>query len=314
MSRYTKTVYHPLLVLLLVLQSWETNEMNVTSREFFLKGMDYASRAPTPNCTNFRRFKSFYGTTAGCCVYLWDRILPHIGPDGGRHFHLLWALMFLKLYDSISVLSSIVQVDEKTFSKWTWKILSAISLYVKPRVICIENRFKNAEGASCLLSVDGTDCPTNQKFDSRFYSHKFKASGVRYEVGLCIQTGHICSVVGPFPCGEWPDVNIYRHWLKHQLREGERVEADSGYRGDPTIRHPDDCANWAEWSMKFNVRARHEHVNQRCKNFRILQHFRHFISIDDMEKHKYCFDSIATIVQLNILAGETLTPVEYVEY
>lgn len=287
--------------------------MNVDSTEFFIIGMKYANRRAIRNDTNFRRFKAYYGTTAGCCVSLWDCILPHIG-HGGRHYQLLWALMFLRLYDSISVLSSIVEVDEKTFSKWTWKILSIISIQVKPQVINLEKRFDNTIGACCLLSVDGTDCPTNQRFDRRFYSHKFKSSGVRYEIGLCIQTGHICSVVGPFPCGEWPDINIYRSWLKHQLRAGEKVEADCGYRGDPTVRDPSDCNTWGEHEMKFNVRARHEHVNQRFKNFRILRKFRHFTSHDETDKHKYCFDSIATIVQLNILAGDALTHVEYTDY
>lgn len=124
----------------------------------------------------------------------------------------------------------------------------------------------------------------------------------------------ICSVVGPFPCGQWPDINIYRYWLKNQLLPNEKVEADAGYRGDETIRDPDDCRNYGEYEMKFNVRARHEHVNQRFKNFQCLIKFRHFTSEGDTRKHKLCFDTVATLVQVNMYCGDTLFPVHYVDY
>lgn len=139
-------------------------------------------------------------------------------------------------------------------------------------------------------------------------------SGVRYEVALCIRTGKICSVVGPFPCGSWPDINIYRHWLKHQLLPNEKVEADAGYSGDETIRDPDDCRNYGEYRMKFNARARHEHVNQRFKNFACLENFRHFTSGGDMTKHRYCFDTVCTLVQVNLYSGDELGDIYYVDY
>ena len=315
--------------------------MNVPAIEFFRKGMEYAGRGHRvdANETNIRRFKSFFGTGAGGCEYVWRNLIPHAvhGYQGLRFYHLLWAQMFVKLYSTINVLSGIVKVDEKTFSKWVWIILDLISTHVKPQVIHLGLRFEGSNGAHQLLSVDGTDCPTNQKFDKSFYSHKFKGkfdffcfflqlfydstncifhsgSGVRYEVSLCIQTGMICSVIGPFPCGAWPDINIYRHWLKHQLLPNEKVEADAGYRGDETIRDPEDCTNWGEHEMKFNVRARHEHVNQRFKNFQCLIKFRHFTSQGDTRKHKLCFDTVATLVQVNMYCGDPLFPVQYVDY
>ena len=96
-----------------------------------------------------------------------------------------------------------------------------------------EDRKKGDKGNDCLITVDGTDCkiqrvPANMK---AFNTHKFKESGLRYELGICILTGDIVWVMGPFPCGDWPDVECFRFALKGFLEENERVEADDGYVG-----------------------------------------------------------------------------------
>ena len=78
-------------------------------------------------------------------------------------------------------------------------------------------------------------------FSTEWYSHKFKGAGLCYEVGICIQTGDIVWFNGPFPCGEWPDLKIFRSKLKGKLPPGELVEADQGYHGKPTkVRTPND--------------------------------------------------------------------------
>ena len=129
------------------------------------------------------------------------------------------------------------------------------------------------------MSVDGTDFRifNPYPFWKGWYSHKFKTSGLRYEVALCIQTGWIVWIQGPFAAGAWPDINIFRGWLKYHLRPGECVEADAGYRGDEKVHGPEDHVLTPEQDMaKFNVRARHETVNRRMKQFNALHHtFRH---------------------------------------
>ena len=151
----------------------------VAPMEFFRKGMEYAGRGNDVqvNNTNCRRFKSFFGVSAGGCAAMWTELIPFLEQEYDQKiqfYHLLWAFMFVKVYDPMHVLSGIVQVDEKTFSKWVWVLLRTISLHVKPKLIHLGLRFEGSNGARQLLSVDGTDCPTNQKFDRRFYSHKFK--------------------------------------------------------------------------------------------------------------------------------------------
>jgi len=82
-----------------------------------------------------------------------------------------------------------------------------------------------------MVSIDGTDCAVEER-GKWWYSHKFKRSGVRYEVGVSIKCGDIVWIKGPLPCGEWPDIKMFRDALIHYLDENERVEADGGYIGE----------------------------------------------------------------------------------
>ena len=50
-------------------------------------------------------------------------------------------------------------------------------------------------------------------------------------LGIC--TGDIAWMHGPFPCGSWPDVKVFRNALVGELADGDMVEADKGYRGKP---------------------------------------------------------------------------------
>ena len=82
-----------------------------------------------------------------------------------------------------------------------------------------------------MLSVDGTDFRLAMGYSKPFYSHKFKKSWVRYEVGLCIKTGDICWWNGPYEPGIWKDEMIFKDGLVSLLEYGERCETDGGYRG-----------------------------------------------------------------------------------
>lgn len=163
-------------------------------------------------------------------------------------------------------------------------------------------------GSTCNLTVDGTDFRIREPspFWSGWFSHKFKGPGLRYEVGLNIQTGWICWVQGPFAPGPWSDIKIFRGWLKWKLSPRERVEADNGYRGDFRAVCPNQCGNLEEYRMKMNARARHETVNRRLKQFNCLKYFRH-----DKQSHVHCFNAIAVITQLAIANGEPLYHVKY---
>ncbi len=163
-----------------------------------------------------------------------------------------------------------------------------------------------------MISVDCTDVPIQEPMvrSSKWFSHKFSGSGLRYEIGISLQLGNIVWIHGPYPCGSWPDIKIFRDCLRTYLDENERVEADDGYCGDAPryCKTPTDFCSIAEDVDKYRnrLRARHETVNKRLKDFDILvQTYRH-----DVENHSHVFRAVAVLVQLGLLNGEPLFQLE----
>lgn len=153
--------------------------------------------------------------------------------------------------------------------------------------------------------MDGTDFRVKQ-LGPTFASHKFaKKSGVRYEVALCIKTGDIVWINGPFPCGKLNDISIFRQALMTELSDNERVEADDGYVGESPqhVKCPASfTANPVTKFMQERVRSRQETINNRFKFWCILNHpYRH-----DLAEHGEVFRAVAVICQLAINQGERL--------
>jgi len=158
------------------------------------------------------------------------------------------------------------------------------------------------------MTIDGTDCPIVEPipFCKSWWTKKFNGAGLRYEVGVCIQTGDIVWINGPFRCGAWPDIRIFRRNLKHRLAPGEMVECDAGYRGDPRCRHKYIIMTRSDGMAKDAARARHENVNSDIKKFDCLkQHWHH-----ERALHKYAFGAAAVLTQLRYSA-EGNTQVTY---
>lgn len=162
--------------------------------------------------------------------------------------------------------------------------------------------------STCKVTIDGTDFQINepQPFNPKWYSHKFHGPCVHYEVGICIQTGWIVWVNGPFPCGT-TDLQIARSWLIYELDAGEKYLAEGGYNdGGQFSETPNGLKNHDQ-KMKTLARARHETVNSRFKQFGILsQRFRHRLN-----RHGTVFMAVANITQLAITLDQPLFNVEY---
>jgi hypothetical protein len=153
-------------------------------------------------------------------------------------------------------------------------------------------------GSTCKITLDGTDCPINEPtpFHRMWYSHKFKGPGVRYEIGLCIQTGWIVWKNGPYPCGRYPDLTIARDKIQYCMVPGEKYVADGGYRDAGTFGDTPNGLNNPDQKMKRLARARHETVNRRFKQFEVLTTtFRH-----PLEKHWQCFHAIVNMTQIDM--------------
>ena len=167
--------------------------------------------------------------------------------------------------------------------------------------ICWAVRLEHHGLERCLVTVDGTDyrIPEPSVFDTRWYSHKFRGPGLRYEISVCIRTGKIVSYNGPFECGRWPDLNIFRNKLKGMLTVGEKVVADRGYRGDDKVLTPDDYINRAHQKAMSNARARHETINRRLKTWGILKQFFR----NKLDKHHIAFRSALVLEEIAIENG-----------
>ena len=75
-----------------------------------------------------RRFMSLFGVTFQICFLMWCLLdVENEGPHGACVCHLLWTLMFLKTYDTNDNLVGTCKVDPKTFRKWKWLMLFALT-------------------------------------------------------------------------------------------------------------------------------------------------------------------------------------------
>jgi hypothetical protein len=73
-------------------------------------------------------FKTTYGVSADVCAHTWEYLTKYrVKSDKTRPHHLLWALIFLNVYESETFLARLFGATEKTFRKWTWNIIDGIN-------------------------------------------------------------------------------------------------------------------------------------------------------------------------------------------
>lgn len=139
-----------------------------------------------------------------------------------------------------------------------------------------ENRKAEARrGQTCCTTIDGVDFKINEPapFSAKWFSHKFKAAGLRYEIGLCIRTGHIVWANG----GACSDLKMANDLFVQFLDAGERCVADKAYRNPRHFITPKAIGV----QRHRRLMSCHETINKRIKQFNILvAPFRH-----DLSKH-----------------------------
>jgi hypothetical protein len=125
--------------------------------------------------------------------------------------------------------------------------------------------------------VDGTNFWIPQKGQAKkgnpFGSHKYAGnSALWYKLGVDIQGGNLVWIQGPYPAGKWLDIKIFNAILANFLERYERVVADDGYCGHPNkVKCPlNNSVPAKKLVMQARVRARHETINGRLKNWGIL--------------------------------------------
>ncbi len=262
-----------------------------------------------------RRFKSFFGVTPNVCSIAWNEI-KNQAPPAAQPKHLLWCLWFLKEYSTEHHRRSLFKADEKTIRYWTWtfvKLLANLNVVSSTKFFftftlhelpCL-NIFTDSLGKSirrsswqsCFCSLDGLDLPILEPtpFSPKWFSHKFRGAGVRYEIALNIRTEDIVWTNGGYPCGEFPDLKVAREAYVLSVNPGELTVADRGYN-DALFFIQKTARNYEDHGI---IMARHETVNKRVKQFKILKYtYRH-----SLEKHPLVFSAVVNVTQLMLKNG-----------
>ena len=74
-----------------------------------------------------RIFKAHFGLSPLVIAAVWNRLEDEaLLPANGTPLHLLWTLLFLKLYNTAAVLSTMCGTTAKTYRQWVWKLLQGI--------------------------------------------------------------------------------------------------------------------------------------------------------------------------------------------
>lgn len=161
-----------------------------------------------------------------------------------------------------------------------------------------DRRLIGSEHSKAKTTVDGVDMHIFEPFpfNTKWFSHKFRGPGWRYEIGVATCTSNIVWTNGPFQCGRIADLTIFQAGLKYKIPDNELVIADRGYRGEAKIQvkgsHPSGAVN--RWIAR--ALARHEKVNKHVKQWKIMDApFR-----NKLDKHKIAFRSIIVMTQINI--------------
>ena len=85
-----------------------------------------------------------FGVHPEVCSTIWNMLMPSL-PKHASSVHLLWSLMFLKVYASEHINSMIAEADEKKFRKWTWKFIILLADIGKESYIASVLPFSNSK-------------------------------------------------------------------------------------------------------------------------------------------------------------------------
>ena len=105
-----------------------STEMEVieVAREIWHRGRNSKVKAAS---SEDRDFREFFGCGLSVASEVWDVLKKEdVLPQDGLTCHLLWALMFMKIYGKEKNLCTLAGgVDKKTFRKWAWLFVIAIA-------------------------------------------------------------------------------------------------------------------------------------------------------------------------------------------
>ena len=101
---------------------------------FIMQDDPFKERAPS---TEDRHFRALFGCCVNVVLRLWLLLIEYdLVPSGANIKHLLWTLMFLKVYPTDPTMSRMTQADPKTLRKWINLFLDSIC-FLEPKVASV---------------------------------------------------------------------------------------------------------------------------------------------------------------------------------
>ena len=83
-----------------------------------------SSATMTEDC----QFHEVFGCRPLVALALWSLMFAESMVRNASIVHMLWALVFLKVYSKETTMSSMAGgIDEKTYQKWVWQLVSLIA-------------------------------------------------------------------------------------------------------------------------------------------------------------------------------------------
>lgn len=280
---------------------------------------DKLAQARVGRKTNVRRFKRAFGSNPVVYAEIWEDLqtatpihpaLIGVRPkDAEKKMNaFLHAVFFLRKYPTEEDGSPRFGMSDRTARDTKWYFIQKIQALKAQKITWPDDWQAAGDIPVFLVSVDGIHCrifePTHGAWSKNptYYSHKFKQSGLAYEVALSVFQNKVVSLNGPYPASV-NDTTMFRNGVRDKIPKGSRAIVDNGYKGkDPKYSKPNPLDSAALRNFKGRARSRQECFNSRLKAFQCLkQDFR-----SDEKKHKWCFEAVAVICQYQLENGSPL--------
>lgn len=89
---------------------------------FYNYGNSITKHSSASTVVGMSRFKAHFGVSPSICSMAWNHLKQDL-PRDYNEMHLLWALLFLKCYNTDSVNCGMAGCDEKTFRYRVWFVI-----------------------------------------------------------------------------------------------------------------------------------------------------------------------------------------------
>lgn len=181
-----------------------------------------------------------------------------------------------------------------------------------------------------ILTVDGVNFITEEFWmdpHGKWFDHKSKSSGLKYEFAVSLRKPALIWINGPFPASRH-DSTVFRggrkdmkkdDWdheaLYWKMPKGTKAISDSGYVGiedKVIIYRQEHSSEFKEFIGRAKNRQesrmnRQESLHIRLKSFNVLKsHFQHGQGTQSkMAHHKICVEAVCVTVQYSLENGNT---------